>query len=193
MQAVIDTPDTLASLGFFIPGSVVLDLGCGSAPFTDLIRTFPIATYVGMDIRRTALATARHRNLPPHFLFLELSDLYNPAYNEQGRTSPASFTLPFLPDTFSSVICHSLFTHLETEGIAACYLREITKVLKPKGLLWTTWFRSPPNEVSTSALRTVYSDRFIRHILASYDIIYEKGGDSTSYHDQWELGLRLKP
>jgi len=86
-----------------------------------------------------------------------------------------------------AVICHSLFTHLDTEVIARHYMNEIRRVLKPGGLLWITFFSSPPNEVGGGTARTVYSMDFIKQLLVGFEDLKESGGLTTGYHDQLEI------
>ena len=107
-----------------------------------------------------------------------------------NETFQEMFTLPFLTESFDSILCHSLFTHLETEPVATRYLKEIKRLLKPQGLLWTTWFRDPPNNPCSWAERTVYSEQFIRSQLSDFIFLVERKGETTQYHDQWELLCR---
>lgn len=187
----VDTPELLASYGLFDDGKRVLDLGCGEGFFAWRMKELPISSYVGMDIRKDCVKKARQLNLGSRFSF-HFIDVANSCYHPNGFQSAEEFSIPCLPEAFDSIICHSLFTHLETEQAASRYVSECLRALKPNGLLWTTWFRCPPNEPDSSALRTCYQERFIRELLSPFQIVMERNGNTDSYHDQWEI-LAKKP
>lgn len=190
--ARLNTPDLLASHGLFQPDSAILDLGCGSGMLADYLTDSDIACYVGADVRYQALSAIQAKSYPPHFLFLGLN-VYNPLYAVLRTGKAEDFTLPFVDSTFSAIVCHSLFTHLERESAVIAYMAELKRLLKPNGFLWTTWFRSPPNQPSDSAIRTVYKDSFIRTQLAGYEVVDEYGGLTDAFHDQWEILARKRP
>lgn len=184
----LDTPELLDSLEFFKDGYHVLDIGCGQAFMAKYLRKKNKEIwYHGFDV---SLGNIKHcRNLFINeirykFVFLPFkSDTYSP----QGELSAESFTLKFPDSSVDSVICHSLFTHLDTEPIARRYMSEIKRVLKDGGKLWTTWFSNPPNDVSDGTRRTVYNYDFIEEMLEEFESIYWNGGLTTSYHDQLEI------
>lgn len=184
----LDTPEQLDQLGFFQDGYSLLDIGCGIAPIAMYcIRNRKKISYYGVDtmIQRIATCKTMYKGFSDYqFQFIPVrSELYNP----NGRIDPEKFTLDLADASRDAVICHSLFTHLDTEAVANRYMSEIKRVLRKGGLLWTTWFASPPNTESDGTRRTVYPLEFIHNELASFEPIYIHGGDSDAYHDQLEI------
>jgi ubiquinone/menaquinone biosynthesis C-methylase UbiE len=70
-------------------------------------------------------------------------------------------------------------------------MKEIRRVLKPGGNLWTSWFLDPPNEENKGETRTVYRNTFVEELLRGFHKVYEVGGMTTMYHDQVYMGHRL--
>lgn len=187
---MIDTTGVLEELGFFLPESVVLDIGCGPAmvPMYCVNHAKNIR-YLGLDVKRNIIDNCKKLGLGPNYRFEQI-DVYNPVYNFRGKQMPELMELPVEDVSCDSIICHSLFTHLDTEAIASRYMSEIDRVLKPGGLLWTSWFLFPPNLKSDGAIRTVYDRKFVGKLLDGYELLYSIGGDTDSYHDQWYVGVR---
>jgi SAM-dependent methyltransferase len=186
-----DTPEILDQLGFFVDGNMVLDIGCGVGFFAKWMadHTVPIGGYLGLDVRKNCVAKCEEMRLPSHYKFKHI-DVFNPTYNFRGITKPEEYTLPVLDESVDAIICHSLFTHLDTEPVARRYMMEIDRVLGEGGLLWTTWFLDPPNNVSDGAKRTVYKKTLVDELLLPYERILQFGGDTEGYHDQFYIAVR---
>jgi len=184
----LDTDAHLDSLGFFKDGSSVLDIGCGLGYIAEYILKNRLnVTYLGIDIDSNRIRHCQNRFRQPNFKFKKLNIL-SATYNPLGSMDARHFKINLPNNSVDSVICHSLFTHLDTEEVALVYMKEIWRVLKPQGILWTTWFVSPPNElVGGGTMRTVYRKEFVADLLSDYEIIEAQGGESVGYHDQWEV------
>lgn len=184
---VMDTDARLDALGFFQDGFQVLDIGSGYGYIPMyLMRERKKVAYHGIDIDRNNIQHCRNISQGTGFKFNYLpiqSDTYNP----DGVMSPTHFTLPLKDKSVNSIVCHSLFTHLDTEEVASRYVAEITRVLMNGGLLWTTWFASPPNRVGGGTLRTVYPMEFIHNLLGEFEYIEVSGGETDEYNDQLEI------
>lgn len=168
-------------------GDFVLDIGCGNGRVAMALADEPIR-YLGFDPVPESIAFCRtaFEDYPP-FQFEHL-DVRNSRYHPAGAIAPQNVTFPVKDRSVNLAVLTSVFTHLETEVAAIRYLNEIRRVLKPGGRCFSTWFRSPPNQVTTDAARTVYLEDWIREqIELRFDIVETALGDTTGYHDQWEI------
>jgi hypothetical protein len=56
-----------------------------------------------------------------------------------------------------------------------------------------TFFKSPPNALTTSAVRTVFAEADILRIVGEWFVIEDVAGcETTAFHDQWRLYLRKR-
>jgi len=104
----------------------VLDLGCGNGRLVELFREMEIK-YTGGDSSGELIKIARERNPDKKFIILD------------------PITLNFPDNAFDVVYCLSMFHHIPSTELRIDYLKEIRRVLKPKGLLvltvWNLWNR----------------------------------------------------
>lgn len=104
----------------------VLDLGCGTATLTLLIKErHPDAEVVGLDVDPQALAIARSKagraGLAIRF--------------DQGM----AFRLPYPDSSFDRVLSSLMFHHLNRENKLRA-MGEVLRVLRPAGVSsWRTW------------------------------------------------------
>lgn len=178
------------SLSFFQDGHKILDLGCGNGRFAIEFSNLDVQ-YEGIEpmiecvnFCKEAFADFSHINF--HHL-----PINSPEYGLKGETDMVDFTLPFPDQFFDDVICYSVFTHLKTLTIAQRYMSEIFRVIKPKGNLFVTFYRSPPNKAADNFIgRTVYNEWDIMTLLNGFDVLYSYGGHTDAYYDQWGLFCR---
>jgi len=181
--------DRLKPWAIWRPGDAVLDLGCGNGQVAMGLLDEGLGGYWGLDVCAGAIAFCRAAFAPwPEFRFRHL-DVRNARYAPQGAMEPAAMRLPFEAGTFDAALCKSLFSHLETEAVARRYVGELARVIRPGGRLYSTWFVSPPNEVTASPARTVYRRAFVEELLAGagFRAIASGGGYTTGKNDQWAL------
>ncbi len=130
------------SLGKLSPTDQVLDIGCGIGRMAIPLTSFldKDAQYEGFDIDKRGVEwcqkniTSKH----PHFRF-QYTDIYNKYYNKKGRIQAQEFKFPYEDNSFDFVFATSVFTHMLTQD-AENYLREISRVTRPNGTIFLTWF-----------------------------------------------------
>ena len=129
------------------PTGSVLDIGCGSGrmarQFVDHLK--PPGRYVGMEIQERFVDWCNENIAPanPAFEFYH-QDIYNGGYNPEGKVRASEYRFPFENGSFGAIILYSVFTHLLPED-AANYLREISRLLKPGGHCYSTWYLMTPD------------------------------------------------
>jgi SAM-dependent methyltransferase len=130
----------LARLG---PSDRVLDVGCGIGRMARVLvgeLMPPRGSYDGFDVVRDGIVWCQRHyaatSVPFRFTHV---NLYHPEYNPKGSGSAADFRFPYADASFDLAIATSVFTHL-LDDVADHYLAEISRVLAPKGRLFSTWF-----------------------------------------------------
>jgi len=123
------------------PGDRVLDIGSGTGrmarPLTTYLRD---GSYEGMDIVAPSVRwcqsayTSRWPNFHFHF-----ADIYNKAYNPDGKYVASEYLFPFESSSFDFVFLTSVFTHMLPQDMEH-YLSEIVRVLKANKRCLATYF-----------------------------------------------------
>jgi SAM-dependent methyltransferase len=122
-------------------GQHVLDLGCGTATLTLLIKqTHRDAEVVGLDGDRKVLDIARAKLARAHMNVSLIQEM--------------SYALPFPDNTFDRVVSSLLFHHLTRENKQRT-LREVLRVLKPGGELHVADWGQARNGLMRLAFFTV--------------------------------------
>ncbi len=180
--------------GLLDADTAVLDVGAGNGRQAIGLLEVGVGRYVGLEVMRECVDFGnrafrdRRQNANVRFDWL---DVANEMYNPGGTVDPASVAFPYDDGEFELVVAGSLFTHLQSVEVARRYLDEIARVLAPGGAAFTTWFRSPPNDLASAAIRSVFPEEEIRRLVgAAFAVEASSGGDTTSVNDQWRLYLR---
>jgi SAM-dependent methyltransferase len=124
------------------PTASILDVGCGPGRLArhvvDYVR-HP-GRYVGMDIQKPAVDWCAENITPvnPAFQFY-YQDIYNGQYNPEGKYHAPEYRFPLEDEAFDLIILTSVFTHMLPEDTLN-YLGEISRLLKPGGCCYSTWF-----------------------------------------------------
>jgi SAM-dependent methyltransferase len=118
----------------------VLDFGCGCGRLArQLVQQKPRPRrYLGLDLHAGMVDWCR-RNLAPHATGFDFQhhDVRNLGLNPNGHASALPF--PMADGGATLVIAWSVFTHVN-EPQAEFYLREVRRVLAPRGTLVATFF-----------------------------------------------------
>ena len=135
------------------PGDKILDMGCGEGRHTAKASEFPGTLCVGSDMCHDDLVTAGEKLTFHHQLISSPRGIWTLAQSDIGR-------LPFKNNCFDQVICSEVMEHISEEKTA---LQELTRVLKPGGILVITVPRYWPEKVCW-ALSHEYGDSPGGHI-----------------------------
>jgi SAM-dependent methyltransferase len=123
------------------PTHSVLDVGCGLGRMALPLTTYlaPASPYVGFDIEPEAIAWCQRRisRRFPNFQFIRIKAA-NPNYIAAGLPD-ALPTFPAADRAIDFAIVTSVFTHLLAREVAH-YLAELSRVLKPGGRAFLTFF-----------------------------------------------------
>lgn len=135
------------------PHDRILDVGCGigrkTLPLTGYLDAF--GSYDGLDLVKTGITWCRQHITPRHGNFrFQWIDVYNRRYNTQGRQQASAYRFPFPASWFDLVIMTSVLTHVLPD-VLDHYLAETSRVLKPGGRCFITYFLL--NDESRSCLK----------------------------------------
>lgn len=125
------------------PGARVLDVGCGGGRHLRETRRHPGITAVGVDVGTQEVTDTAKALREMDDLEYELggsTEAAGPWLSMQG----SGYQLPFSDGAFDCVIISEVLEHLEHDGAA---LQEVSRVLKPGGLLAVSVPREGPETV----------------------------------------------
>ena len=118
---------------------VEIGSGIGRDAF-QLIEEFPKINYLGIDVTRDSIIWCINHitSLHSNFQFLHF-DAYHELYNPLGLKNTSDFLIPVETSSVDRIFLGSVFTHLFEEDIRH-YMKEISRILKPDGLAYATFF-----------------------------------------------------
>jgi ubiquinone/menaquinone biosynthesis C-methylase UbiE len=120
----------------------MLEVGCGLGRMAYSLAYYLKGSgeYKGFDISASLVARAQS-SITPWFSNFDFAhfDLFNKAYNPNGKLSAATFDFPYADEYFDFVSLPAVFTHM-TPGDMKHYIREIKRVLRPGGKCMATMF-----------------------------------------------------
>ena len=145
------------------PSSAVLDIGCGYGRLAIPLTRFldPAGSYEGFDVMSDAITDCRQRitSRYPNFGFSHF-DVHNGLYNHGSGAEVADSRFQYRDNQFDLVFMFSVFSHMKPADVAS-YLAEIYRVLKPGGMLMTTFFLM--NSHARTAIDNGNTRRTFRH------------------------------
>ena len=125
------------------PEHRVLDIGCGigrlAVPLTNFLDKEK-ASYEGFDIVKSGINWCK-KNIQtkyPNFKFKHIN-LRNDLYNLSTNKTSTEFVYPYNNDEFDFAFLTSVFTHMMPDDVD-WYLKQISRVLKPGGRCFATFF-----------------------------------------------------
>jgi SAM-dependent methyltransferase len=132
--------ERLVEFGGLRPTDKILDMGCGSGRLALPLLGFlsPKGSYAGVDVNARAIAYCSDTLSPLHAnaSFLH-ADVRHHLYNSSGRIRARDYRFPFADGRFTYVLLISVFSHMHDDDIRS-YLKEIRRVLTPRGRLYLT-------------------------------------------------------
>jgi len=182
-----------AARGLVRRGDRVLDVGAGNGRQAIGLVELGVASYTGLEVIKRSVDHANAVFAPIGNVRFDWLDVRNPMYNPHGSQPPDEVTFPYPDAGFDFAVALSLYTHLENLVVAKRYVSETARVLRAAGGAFMTFFKSPPNATTTSAVRTVFAEADIRRIVEERFVILDAAGcETTAFHDQWRLYLRRR-
>ena len=134
----------LIGRGFVNPSSRILDIGCGLGRLArPLVKYLATGEYYGLDINQSSIDWCSSNYAPyPNFHFGWIN-AFSKFYNPAGAFAAAEYSLPYAGEFFDFVMLTSVFTHMMRNDVDN-YLSEISRVLKPGGRCYATYFLLTP-------------------------------------------------
>lgn len=116
----------------------VFDFGCGCGRIArKLLQQTPRPDrYLGIDLH-AGMIRWDIKNLAIDGFEFQHHDVFNRSFNPRGV--PTNLPFPAEDHSASLVIAYSVFTHL-AQAQCEHYLREVARILKPDGVMISTWF-----------------------------------------------------
>jgi SAM-dependent methyltransferase len=112
----------------------MLEIGCGPARTAEAFAAV-FERVDGVDVSPEMLRRARARPLPSNLVLT--------------ATSGADLA-PFEDGAFDFVFSHLVFQHIDEEAVVASYLREVARVLAPRGLALLQFDTRPPSRLAAA-------------------------------------------
>jgi SAM-dependent methyltransferase len=144
------------------PTDRILDIGSGVGRKTlPLLGYVTTGSYEGIDpiAKQVRWCTERISSRYPKFRFQRI-DVWSKLYNPSGKIKPSEYKFPFADAEFDFVIMGSVFTHMFPRDVDH-YISEISRLLKPGGRGWITFFLL--NQESLAAIAAARSTLNLIH------------------------------
>jgi SAM-dependent methyltransferase len=172
--------------GLPVPGSVVLDVGCGNGRIAMGLVEDDI-TYIGLEPSPEAVAFCRMAFAPwPYFRFEHL-DVEARRYTRANRTPPERVVWPVASETVDLVLMFSVFTHIPSREGTLRAVSEARRVLRLGGLFLSTWFRCPPHKPFCGDAHVAWPQDDIETFLYGWERVADWGGTEADWGDQWHI------
>ena len=158
-------------IGGLSPKDKVLDVGSGIGSAAVGLTNYlsKDGEYHGFDIDKMQVDWCKSNITKNYSNFhFQHADVKNFNYNPNGTIQSKSYKFPYEDEYFDFVYLLSVFTHMYTPDMEN-YLKEISRVLKPGGRSFVTYF-----------LLNEESENFISQGKSSQNLIYDINGCITS-------------
>lgn len=181
-RAAMKLKNDIIATGLTFEDKHILDVGCGNGRLAVALEEVGIASYTGVDVQKEAIDFCRKAFAhDDRFRFFHLP--VRNAHYTAGQTMPLSKVRFPSDKRYDLIIANSLFTHLGKIENAKIYLNKMREV--SSGLIYTTWFRSPPNELSDSCAKSVYLEDGILGLFN--EVVYQSEGEKAGSVEQWVI------
>jgi SAM-dependent methyltransferase len=121
------------------PHHSVLEVGCGvGRDAIPLSRILTTGQYLGIDIIKESIDWCAANIAHSNFRFVHF-DIADKLHNRCGSRPSTAFRFPVADRSIDRIFLWSVFTHMARPDIEH-YLREFSRVLKPTGKVYATWF-----------------------------------------------------
>lgn len=114
----------------------ILDIGCGTGRLANQLTNFLTGSYSGFDVHPHFIDYCKTTYQATNFNFQAI-DIIHDEYNPNGTIDASTFVFPYQANSFDLVIAIAVFNHFKLEWIIQ-YIREISRVLKPRGVFFGT-------------------------------------------------------
>ena len=168
----ISVVDYLVETKIIEPGDHILDVGCanGRVPMGLATRDYP-CTYDGVDVHKPCIDFCKYAFTGYPLYHFHHLDLRSTKYWPKGKTPQYKVIYPFEDGVFDSIVAISLFSHTGTYAAAERTLQEMSRVLKPDGILFSTWIFG---ETDRNDARTVYDRETIEGLFSKLHLSPEQ-------------------
>lgn len=146
-------------------GNVLVDIGCANGRLAMGLLGSGIE-YHGVEIIPQCVdfckaAFQGYDNY--HFYHV---DIHNQHYWAKGKILPQNVMYPFQDNFADIVIASSVFSHTGTVTVASHILKELKRIVKKTGVIYTSWFFTDQlAKVDTQEAKTVYLRQDIETVL----------------------------
>lgn len=170
--------ENFKELGGLQPHHRLLDIGCGigriAIPLTKYLGEK--GSYEGFDVVKMGIDWCQSKITPkyPNFKFKHIP-LRNDLYNLETEEGADSMQFPYGDSEFDFIVLTSVFTHMQQKEVEN-YLKEISRVLKPNGTCFATFFVI--DEKSEQHLQTT-KEPFFTHKYDTYYLHDDKVKDAN--------------
>ena len=129
------------------PSSDVLDVGCGTGRLAkSLVPYLDSGSYTGIDVNRRYIDYCKDNYKSSKFAFNHI-DVQHDEYNPKSQTAAYDYRFPFKDASFNLSVGIAVFNHLDTRSVLR-YIAEMSRVLRPKGVLFFTALILNPNSIN---------------------------------------------
>jgi len=167
----------------------VLDMGCGNGRWAvGLEQQLFQGSYIGVDVVPESIEFCRRLFEDDERFEFHHHDIHNAFYQPEAAVNPERLTLAIADDSIDSVICNSLFTHLERDTAVEHYLRTMRRVTKQGGIAWFSFLTSPPfPSPQAVARKTILRREAVDDMLlrTGWTMVRQWGGTKANSGDHW--------
>ena len=124
------------------PNGRILDIGSDWGQLAIALDSYLDLSgeYEGFDPQREHVLWAKENLMPSHnSCAFHIANIRNRFYNPDGALDPTTFRFPYDDGRFDVVVAHSLFPYMLPAEFEH-YVAEMTRVLKPGGRFFATFF-----------------------------------------------------